>query len=170
MTRPIRLTPSLREKVWGKKLLSPWFPDAERPTGESTPVTVRGTVVPAHDQVRELAERLNAARTVTLFCGAGVRGAHAEVMALAGRLQSPVGHSLRGKEWIQYDNPYDVGMSGLLGYGACYDATHQADLLLLLGTDFPYDAFLPQRRTIQVDHDLTRLGRRTLRFARCCRL
>jgi len=134
---------------------------AERPTGESTPVTVRGTVVPAHDQVRELAERLNAARTVTLFCGAGVRGAHAEVMALAGRLQSPVGHSLRGKEWIQYDNPYDVGMSGLLGYGACYDATHQADLLLLLGTDFPYNAFLPQRRTVQVDHDLARLGRRT---------
>jgi pyruvate dehydrogenase (quinone) len=74
---------------------------------------------------------------------------------------SPVGHSLRGKEWIQYDNPYDVGMSGLLGYGACYDATHQADLLVLLGTDFPYDAFLPQRRTVQVDHDLTRFGRRT---------
>src|SRR5438552_6524615 len=134
---------------------------AERPTGESTPVTVRGAVVPADDQVRELAGRLNAARTVTLFCGAGVRGAHDAVMALAGKLQSPVGHSLRGKEWIQYDNAYDVGMSGLLGYGACYDATHQADLLLLLGTDFPYDAFLPQRRTIQVDHDLSRLGRRT---------
>ena len=111
--------------------------------------------------MRELADRLNAARTVTLFCGAGVQGAHDAVMALAGKLHSPVGHSLRGKEWIQYDNPYDVGMSGLLGYGACYDATHQADLLLLLGTDFPYDAFLPQRRTVQVDHDLTRLGRRT---------
>ena len=117
--------------------------------------------MPADPQVRELAERLNAARTVTLFCGAGVQGAHDAVMALAGKLHSPVGHSLRGKEWIQYDNPYDVGMSGLLGYGACYDATHQADLLLLLGTDFPYDAFLPQRRTVQVDHDLTRLGRRT---------
>jgi pyruvate dehydrogenase (quinone) len=82
-------------------------------------------------------------------------------MELAGRLHSPVGHSLRGKEWIQYDNPYDVGMSGLLGYGACYEATHAADLLLLLGTDFPYDAFLPQARTVQVDHDATRLGRRT---------
>jgi pyruvate dehydrogenase (quinone) len=134
---------------------------AEHPTGEGLPVTVRGAVVPSDEQVRELAERLNAARTVTLFCGAGVRGAHEAVMALAGRLQSPVGHTLRGKEWIQYDNPHDVGMSGLLGYGACYDATHQADLLLLLGTDFPYDAFLPQRRTVQVDHDLTRLGRRT---------
>jgi pyruvate dehydrogenase (quinone) len=134
---------------------------AEHPTGEGAPVTVRGAVVPSDEQVRELAERLNAARTVTLFCGAGVRGAHEAVMALAGKLHSPVGHTLRGKEWIQYDNPHDVGMSGLLGYGACYDATHQADLLLLLGTDFPYDAFLPQRRTVQVDHDLTRLGRRT---------
>jgi pyruvate dehydrogenase (quinone) len=134
---------------------------AAHPTGEHAPVTERGTVVPADAQVRALAERLNAARTVALFCGAGVRGAHDAVMALAGKLASPIGHSLRGKEWIQYDNPYDVGMSGLLGYGACYDATHQADLLLLLGTDFPYDAFLPQRRTVQVDHDLSRLGRRT---------
>jgi pyruvate dehydrogenase (quinone) len=134
---------------------------AERPTGESAPVTQRGTVVPAPDQVRELADRLNSARTVTLFCGAGVRGAHDEVMALAGKLHSPIGHSLRGKEWVQYDNPYDVGMSGLLGYGACYDATHEAELLVLLGTDFPYDSFLPQRHTVQVDHDLTRLGRRT---------
>jgi len=135
--------------------------NTEHPTGEGAPVTTRGTVVPADGQVRELAERLNAASTVTLFCGAGVRGAHDAVMALAGKLHSPVGHALRGKEWIQWDNPYDVGMSGLLGYGACYDATHRADLLLLLGSDFPYSAFLPQRRTIQVDHDLSRLGRRT---------
>src|SRR5262245_16801823 len=134
---------------------------AENPTGEATPVTTRGTVLPGEAQVRELAERLNAASTVTLFCGAGVRDAHATVIALAGKLHSPVGHALRGKEWIQWDNPYDVGMSGLLGYGACYDATHRADLLLLLGTDFPYNTFLPQRRTIQVDHDLSRLGRRT---------
>ena len=131
------------------------------PTGEGAPITVKGTVVPPEEQVRELAERLNSARTVTLFCGAGVRNAHDDVMALAGKLHSPVGHSLRGKEWVQYDNPYDVGMSGLLGYGACYDATHQADLLVLLGTDFPYDSFLPKRRTIQVDHDASRLGRRT---------
>jgi pyruvate dehydrogenase (quinone) len=134
---------------------------AEHPTGERAPVTVKGTVVPESDQVRELAEHLNAARSVTLFCGAGVRGAHGEVMALASKLHSPVGHSLRGKEWIQYDNPYDVGMTGLLGYGACYDATHQADLLLLLGTDFPYNGFLPQRHTAQVDHDASRLGRRS---------
>ena len=135
--------------------------DAAHPTGESAPLVERGTVRPQEEQVRALAERLNSAETVTLFCGAGVEGAHAEVMELAARLASPVGHSLRGKEWIQYDNPYDVGMSGLLGYGACYDAMHEADLLVLLGTDFPYDAFLPQARTVQVDHDATRLGRRT---------
>ena len=135
--------------------------DAVAPTGDSAFVTAQASMVPAAEQVHELAERLNAARNVTLFCGAGTANAHAEVMELAARLNSPVGHSLRGKEWVQYDNPYDVGMSGLLGYGACYDATHEADLLVLLGTDFPYDAFLPQARTIQVDHDPARLGRRT---------
>ena len=134
---------------------------AVHPTGEGAPVTVKGTVVPPTEQVRELANQLNVARTVTLFCGAGVRDAHDEVMALAAKLQSPIGHSLRGKEWVQHDNPYDVGMSGLLGYGACYDATHQAELLVLLGTDFPYDSFLPQRHTVQVDHDASRLGRRS---------
>jgi pyruvate dehydrogenase (quinone) len=118
-------------------------------------------VTPTADRVRALAERLNEADTVTLFCGAGVKDAHAEVMALAEKLHSPIGHTLRGKEWIQYDNPYEVGMSGLLGYGACYEASHEADLLVLLGTDFPYQDFLPGARTVQVDHDPTRLGRRT---------
>jgi pyruvate dehydrogenase (quinone) len=131
------------------------------PTGKTDALPPTATVTPPADRVQALADRLNAARTVTLFCGAGVKGAHAEVMALAGKLQSPVGHSLRGKEWIQYDNPYEVGMSGLLGYGACYQASHEADLLVLLGTDFPYQDFLPGTRTIQVDHDPTRLGRRT---------
>jgi pyruvate dehydrogenase (quinone) len=82
-------------------------------------------------------------------------------MALAGRLHAPVGHALGGKEWIQYDNPYDVGMSGLLGYGACYDAMHAADLVALVGTDFPYDQFLPLARTVQIDIDPAHLGRRT---------
>jgi pyruvate dehydrogenase (quinone) len=134
---------------------------AVHPTGEGALFVGQATGVPGPEQVSSLVERLNAARTVTLFCGAGARGARAEVMELAGRLQSPVGHTLRGKEWIQYDNPYDVGMSGMLGYGACYQAMQDADLLLLLGTDFPYDAFLPQAHTVQIDHDATRLGRRT---------
>ncbi|MFC9325955.1 pyruvate dehydrogenase [Kitasatospora sp. NPDC057015] len=134
---------------------------AAGPTGEGRFLTEQAVAAPPWSQVQELAKALNSVRKVALFCGAGVRGAHAEVMETAAALQSPVGHSLRGKEWIQYDNPYDVGMSGLLGYGACHEALHEAELVLLLGTDFPYDSFLPQARTIQVDHDATRLGRRT---------
>jgi pyruvate dehydrogenase (quinone) len=105
---------------------------------------------------------IDEADRVTLFCGSGTAGAHAEVMQFAERIKSPVGHALRGKEWIQYDNPYDVGMSGLLGYGAAYEATHECDLLLLLGTDFPYNAFLPDDVKIaQVDVRPEHLGRRS---------
>ncbi|GAA3811105.1 pyruvate dehydrogenase [Sphaerisporangium flaviroseum] len=136
------------------------LPAANR-TGTSTLVEEKGVVMPPPSQVRALAHALNTAQKVALFCGAGCQDAHEEVMALAARVLAPVGHSLRGKEWIQYDNPYDVGMNGLLGYGACYDALNEADLLVLLGTDFPYDAFLPQRHTAQVDHDPIKLGRRT---------
>ncbi|WP_042420553.1 pyruvate dehydrogenase [Streptacidiphilus anmyonensis] len=136
---------------------------AARPTGVSAFLQPdqRATPVPAQAQVEALAEAVNAARKPVLFAGAGVRGAHAEVMRLAQTIRAPIGHSLRGKEWIQFDNPYDVGMSGLLGYGACHDALHEADLVLLLGTDFPYDSFLPGRHTVQIDHDPTRFGRRT---------
>jgi pyruvate dehydrogenase (quinone) len=105
---------------------------------------------------------IDKAGKVTLFCGAGCKGAHKEVMQLAELLKSPVGHALRGKEWIQYQNPYDVGMSGLLGYGAAYEATHECDLLILLGTDFPYNAFLPDDVQIaQVDVRPEHLGRRS---------
>jgi pyruvate dehydrogenase (quinone) len=124
-------------------------------------VTGPSPVRPAPEQVQRLAEAINTARTVTLFCGAGCRDAHDEVMELAGHVLAPVGHALGGKEWVQYDNPYDVGMNGLLGYGAAHKATHEADLLLLLGTDFPYRNFLPQRRTAQVDMEAAHLGRRT---------
>jgi len=124
------------------------------------PATPRS--IPSPDALRELADAINGAKKVTIFAGAGVRGAHDDVLALADKIASPVGHSLRGKEWIQYDNPFDVGMSGLLGYGSCYDAMHEADLLILLGTDFPYDQFLPEDvRTAQVDLDPSHLGRRT---------
>jgi pyruvate dehydrogenase (quinone) len=83
------------------------------------------------------------------------------VLAFADRVHAPIGHSLRGKEWIQYDNPFDVGMIGLLGYGACHEAMHEADLVVLLGTDFPYNDLLPGRRTAQVDANAAHLGRRT---------
>ncbi|WP_344447517.1 thiamine pyrophosphate-binding protein, partial [Kitasatospora nipponensis] len=125
---------------------------AANPTGTGHFLTEQAVAAPPWSQVQALAERLNAAERVALFCGAGVGEAHGEVMELAGRVLAPIGHSLRGKEWIQFDNPYDVGMSGLLGYGACHQALHEADLVLLLGTDFPYDSFLPGANTVQVDH------------------
>jgi pyruvate dehydrogenase (quinone) len=124
-------------------------------------VTRRPTIRPADEEVAELARMIDEANRVTLFCGIGTAGAHDEVMALAERVKAPVAHSLRGKEWIQYDNPFDVGMSGLLGYGAAYEAMHEADLLILLGTDFPYPEFLPKDvRIAQVDIAPERLGRR----------
>ena len=83
------------------------------------------------------------------------------MIALAELINAPIGHSLRGKEFIQYDNPYDIGMTGLLGYGAAAEGIEDADLLILLGTDFPYDQFLPGTRTAQVDRAAHRLGRRT---------
>ncbi|NUS54805.1 MAG: pyruvate dehydrogenase [Streptomycetaceae bacterium] len=134
---------------------------ASNPVGRSAVSASTGVLSPAPDAVAALAEKINAAAKVALFCGAGVRGSHAAVMRLAATVQAPVGHTLRGKEWIQFDNPYDVGMIGLLGYGACYDAVHDADLVVLLGTDFPYDSFLPGARTVQIDRDASRLGRRT---------
>jgi pyruvate dehydrogenase (quinone) len=135
---------------------------AAHPTGQGDLVAPSAVVTPAADRVEALAERVNRASSVTLFVGAGVREARDEVLALAEKVKAPVGHSLGGKEWIQYDNPYDVGMSGLLGYGACFEASHEADLLVLLGTDFPYDGFLPQAHTVQVDRDARHLGRRTV--------
>ena len=125
-------------------------------------VTRRPTVRPGDAEIDELARMVDAARRVTLFCGSGTAGAHDEVMAFAERVKSPIGHALRGKEWVQYDNRFDVGMSGLLGYGAAYEAMHECDLLVLLGTDFPYNAFLPDDVTIvQVDVRPEHLGRRS---------
>lgn len=122
----------------------------------------RPRVVPDGADVAALAAAIDAAKKVTILAGAGVRGAHDDVIAFADTIAAPVGHSLRGKEHIQYDNPFDVGMTGLLGYGALQSAMDDADLLILLGTDFPYDQFLPADvRTAQVDIDPTRLGRRT---------
>ncbi|MCU1611960.1 MAG: ubiquinone-dependent pyruvate dehydrogenase [Pseudonocardiales bacterium] len=131
------------------------------PTGSGAVTLDPPCVVPAAADVDALATRLDAADRVMIMAGAGCRGAHHELMELADVLAAPVGHALRGKEFVQYDNPFDVGMTGLLGYGACYEAMHAADLVLLLGTDFPYDTFLPQSHTVQVDIAATQLGRRT---------
>ncbi|WP_406505752.1 pyruvate dehydrogenase [Streptomyces sp. NBC_00212] len=125
-------------------------------------VTSLPSVRPGDSEIDKLAALIDEAKRVTLFCGSGTAGAHAEVMEFAERIKSPIGHALRGKEWIQYDNKYDVGMSGLLGYGAAYEATHECDLLILLGTDFPYNAFLPDDvKIVQVDVRPEHLGRRS---------
>ncbi|MER5206333.1 pyruvate dehydrogenase [Streptomyces sp. NPDC002825] len=135
---------------------------APEKSAETALVTTRPTVRPGDAEIDALVRMIDEADRVTLFCGSGTAGAHPEVMQFAERVKAPVGHALRGKEWIQYDNPYDVGMSGLLGYGAAYEATHECDLLILLGTDFPYNAFLPDDvRIVQVDVRPEHLGRRS---------
>ncbi|MEU8813735.1 pyruvate dehydrogenase [Actinoplanes sp. NPDC048796] len=135
--------------------------EATNETGTGHPVAGPVIGAPPADVLEDLAVRINAAGKVAIFGGIGCTGARDEVLQLAGVLNAPVGHTLRGKDVLQYDNPYDVGMTGLLGYGSCYEAMHEADLVLLLGTDFPYRQFLPQKNTIQVDIDPSRLGRRT---------
>ncbi|WP_022926998.1 pyruvate dehydrogenase [Patulibacter americanus] len=134
--------------------------ETAHPTGEFRYVEEQATLTPPMSQVQDLAEAINAADKVALFCGSGAKDAREELFDLALTVKAPIGHTLRGKESIQFDNPYDVGMSGLLGYGACFDAMREADLVVLLGTDFPYKDFLPGKTTAQVDHDRGRIGRR----------
>ena len=121
----------------------------------------RGTMTPDQATVRDIADRINAADKVAIFAGIGAKGAHDELVALADAAAAPVGHSMRGKMYVQYDNPFDVGMTGLLGYGEAAEGLKEADLMLLLGTDFPYDQFLPDTDTIQIDRSAQVLGRRT---------
>jgi pyruvate dehydrogenase (quinone) len=116
---------------------------------------------PGEAEITQLAGFLNQASRVTLFCGAGCAGAHAEVIELARKLKAPIVHAFRGKEFIEYDNPYDVGMTGLVGFASGYAAMKNCDALLMLGTDFPYRAFYPEQAKIaQVDVRPEALGNR----------
>lgn len=123
--------------------------------------TGRQIVFPDPAEAADLVQAINDADSVTLFCGEGVRDAREQVLALAEKIKAPIGHAFGGKMHIQYDNPFDVGMSGLLGYGACSNAMREADLLILLGTDFPYQDWLPTKNVAQVDIDGAHIGRRT---------
>ncbi|APT87601.1 MULTISPECIES: pyruvate dehydrogenase [Corynebacterium] len=123
--------------------------------------TGRPVVYPDPVEAAALTQAINKAKTVALFVGCGAKDAREQVLALAEKIKAPIGHALGGKMYIQYDNPFDVGMSGLLGYGAAHTATHEADLLILLGTDFPYNDFLPQANVAQIDIDGSHIGRRT---------
>jgi pyruvate dehydrogenase (quinone) len=120
------------------------------------------TTLPPADALAAAADMLNAARKVAILGGAGCAGAHAELMAVAERLKAPIVHAMRGKEFIEYDNPFDVGMTGLLGFSSGYHTMMGCDALLMLGTDFPYQQFYPRdAKVVQVDLRGEQVGRRT---------
>jgi pyruvate dehydrogenase (quinone) len=117
---------------------------------------------PADADLSQLAELINRGKNVTIFGGDGCRFAHDEVVALATKIGAPVGWAYRGKQWLEWENPNAVGQTGLLGWGGCYEAMHQCDLLLLLGTSFPFIEFYPTKpTTVQIDSRGTMIGRRT---------
>jgi pyruvate dehydrogenase (quinone) len=119
-------------------------------------------VVPLQAHLEKAAQILNAASKITILGGAGCQGAHDELIQTAARLKAPIVHALRGKEFIEYDNPYDTGMTGLLGFSSGYHAIMDCDALLMLGTDFPYRQFFPKdAKVLQVDLRGEQIGRRT---------
>jgi pyruvate dehydrogenase (quinone) len=116
---------------------------------------------PADNELEEMAELLNKYSKVSIYCGIGAREAHDDIISLARLLKAPIGYSFRGKMGMQYDNPYEIGMTGLLGVPSAYHAMHESDVVVLLGTDFPYEHFMPvNNKIIQVDERPERLGRR----------
>ncbi|MEZ2390506.1 ubiquinone-dependent pyruvate dehydrogenase [bacterium RCC_150] len=136
---------------------------AEAQNGRTSVIrAARPEIRPNGSELAEAAELLNKAAKVTILAGAGTAGAHAEVMAIADALGAPIVHAMRGKEHIEYDNPFDVGMTGLLGFSSGFRAMASCDALLMLGTDFPYQQFYPENaKIIQVDIRGEQLGRRT---------
>jgi pyruvate dehydrogenase (quinone) len=119
-------------------------------------------VLPGAAQLDQVAQLLNDSGAVTLLCGAGCAGAHDELLALADTLGAPVVHALRGKQHVEYDNPFDVGMTGLIGFSSGYHAMLSCDTLVILGSNFPYRNFYPENaKIVQIDIDPTALGRRT---------
>lgn len=120
------------------------------------------TACPTDDEIEKLMQLLNKSKNITILAGAGCQGAHAELVQLAAKLKAPIVHAMRGKEFIEFDNPYDVGMTGLLGFSSGYRAMMTCNLLLMIGTDFPYQQFFPKDATIvQIDIRGEQLGRRT---------
>ena len=137
--------------------------DYDAPVSAAASIAVRQpVVVPAESEVEALADLLNSGERITLLCGRGCAGAHDALLQLGAALKSPMVHALGGKEYVEYDNPYDVGMTGLIGFSSGYHAMLDCDTLLMLGTDFPYRQFYPTDAKIaQVDLRPENLGRRT---------
>jgi len=138
---------------------------ADAPAPHSYKITIPTTPAmrPSDGDLEKMVQMINDAKTVAIFGGDGCREAREEVIQLAAKLKAPVGYSLRGKQWLEHDNPNAVGMTGLLGYGGAYHALHHADLLLMLGTDFPFSEFFPGSgvKKVQVDKNPKHIGRRT---------
>src|SRR6204780_3947880 len=133
--------------------------------GQSPEIRIPSAPVlrPSDADLNRLAQMIDDTKSVTIFGGDGCRDAREEVIQLAEVLKAPVGYSFRGKQWLEHDNPNAVGMTGLLGYGGAYKAIHDADLLLMLGTDFPFSEFLPgdDVKKVQIDRNAKHIGRRT---------
>lgn len=168
---PRTLEIAIREAVGKRGVSVVVLPgDVAMQAAQPVPTPGAGSLLPAAPVVtpqpallERLAELLNGGRRITLLCGAGCAGAHDQIVALAERLQAPVVHALRGKEHVAYDNPYSVGMTGLIGVSSGYYAMLDCDVLLMLGTDFPYRQFYPSGqgvRIAQVDIRAANLGRR----------
>jgi pyruvate dehydrogenase (quinone) len=137
--------------------------DTVRAASAAPSIAIRQpVVVPGESDLEALAALLNASTRTTLLCGRGCAGAHENLMHLAETLKSPIVHALGGKEYVEYDNPFDVGMTGLIGFSSGYHAMRDCDTLLMLGTDFPYRQFYPTNAKIaQIDIRPENLGRRT---------
>jgi pyruvate dehydrogenase (quinone) len=137
---------------------------ANAPAHDEAPYAVharRPLVRPTDADLDEIAAILNGSTAITIFAGAGCAGAHDEVVATAARLKAPVAHTSRGKDFVEYDNPYNVGMTGIVGQPAGYRAILDCEVLLLLGTDFAWSQFYPDKaKIIQIDADPTHIGRR----------
>jgi pyruvate dehydrogenase (quinone) len=141
------------------------LPASDAPTAKAASLLPAApSVTPSHPDITQLAALLNGGKRVTVLCGSGCQGAHDLLLSLGERLQSPMVHALRGKEHVEWDNPYDVGMTGLIGFSSGYYAMLDCDVLLMLGTDFPYRQFYPRGsgvRIAQVDVRAENIGRRT---------
>ena len=140
------------------------LPASDAPTAKTASLLPPApAVIPAQQEITQLAALLNGGERVTVLCGSGCQGAHDLLLKLGERVQSPMVHALRGKEHVEWDNPYDVGMTGLIGFSSGYYAMLDCDVLLMLGTDFPYRQFYPQGsgvRIAQVDVRAENIGRR----------
>jgi len=138
-----------------------FFADAPAQARPARLRAVSPVMRPDEESLAAAAQVLNGASRVTILAGAGCAGAHDQLIGLAEALKAPVVHAFRGKEFVEYDNPYDVGMTGLIGFGSGYRAMEHCDALVMLGTDFPYRPFLPEDvPVIQVDVRGERIGRR----------